>query len=107
MMCAMNDVAATRAAAARVAKWLVDRGQADEAVAVLAAWAAAGPNDSEGQQLLAEALRIDPGAKVAQQAFERMEGVAGDHHDLESAIGRFNSNEVGRLDAETRRPSFR
>src|SRR5258706_3502226 len=99
-MSAMTDVAATRAAAARVAKWLVDRQQPDDAVSVLAAWAAAGPNDSEGQQLLAEALRIDPSARVAQQAFERMEGVPGDHADLDSAIGRFNPSDVERLDAE-------
>ncbi|MCE7891271.1 MAG: hypothetical protein DYH12_16500, partial [Sorangiineae bacterium PRO1] len=103
----MSNVAETRAAASRVAKWLVDKGRPDEAVSVLAAWAAAGPNDSEGQQLLAEALRVDPSARVAQQAFERMEGVPGDHADLDAVIERYNAQEVARLDAETRRPSFR
>jgi len=103
----MSHVAETRAAASRVAKWLVDKGRPDEAVSILSAWAAAGPNDSEGQQLLAEALRVDPSARVAQQAFERMEGVPGDHTDLDAAIAHYNREEVARLDAETRRPSFR
>ena len=76
-------------------------------MALLSAWAAAGPSDSEGQQLLAEALRVDPSARVAQMAFERMEGVEGDHSDLEQAIQRFNAEELARLEAEMRRPSFR
>ncbi len=103
----MTDVAETRAAACRVAKWLVDKGRPDEAVSLLAAWAAAGPNDSEGQQLLAEALRVDPSARVAQQAFERMEGVPGDHADLDAVIAHYSAAEVARLDTEARRPSFR
>ncbi len=74
---------------------------------LLAAWAANGPNDSEGQQLLAEALRIDPSARVAQMAFERMEGVEGDHSELIAAIQRFLPDELARLEAEMRRPSFR
>jgi pSer/pThr/pTyr-binding forkhead associated (FHA) protein len=105
-MSAMS-VGEARAAALRVSKWLVDRGRPDEAVSLLSAWAASGPNDSEGQQLLAEALRIDPSARIAQMAFERMEGVAGDHSDLESAITRFDPESVSRLEAEMRRPSFR
>src|SRR5580704_8688762 len=60
-----NDPAQARAAASRVAKSLLDKGRADEAVAMLAAWAANGPNDVEGQNLLAEALRIDPAARIA------------------------------------------
>ncbi len=106
-MGAMSEIAQARAAAARVAKWLVDKGRPDDAVGILAAWAAAGPNDSEGQQLLAEALRVDPGARVAQQAFERMEGVPGDHSELDAAIQRFQVSELGRLEAEMSRPSFR
>ena len=47
-----------RALALRVAKWLVERGRPDQAVALLAAWAANGPNDAEGQALLAEALAL-------------------------------------------------
>ena len=74
---------------------------------MLAAWAANGPNDSEGQQLLAEALRIDPSAKVAQQTFEKMEGVAGEHVDLIEAMARYSPDVVQKLEAEMRRPSFR
>lgn len=103
----MSEVGESRAIAARVAKWLVDRGRPDEAVLVLAAWAANGPNDSEGQQLLAEALRIDPSARVAQQAFEKMEGVPGEHADLDGVIVRFAPDELNRLEKEMRRPSFR
>jgi pSer/pThr/pTyr-binding forkhead associated (FHA) protein len=104
----MSDVVSgVRASAGRVAKWLVDKGRPDEAVAVLCAWAAQGPNDVEGQTLLAEALRIDPGAKVAQLAFERMEGIAGDHEALHSAIAKYSESELARLEAEMRRPSFR
>jgi hypothetical protein len=103
----MPSAQSPRDTAARVAKWLVERSRADEAVALLSAYAAAGPNDSEGQQLLAEALRIDPSARLAQMAFERMEGVQGNHADLDAAIARFSAPELARLEAETRRPSFR
>jgi hypothetical protein len=85
---------------------LVDKGRPDEAVGLLAAWAAT-VNDSEGQHLLAEALRIDPGAKIAQMAFERMEGVAGEHSALDQAITHFGPQELARLEAEMKRPSFR
>jgi hypothetical protein len=96
-----------RASALNVAKWLVEKDRPDQAVALLAAWAAAGPNDSQGQQLLAEALRVDPSARVAQMAFERMEGVPGDHTELDQAIAHFAPAELARLEAEMRRPSFR
>ncbi len=102
-----DNVSGVRAAAGRVAKWLVDKGRPDEAVAILCAWAAQGPNDTEGQTLLAEALRIDPAAKVAQLAFEKMEGIEGDHQSLDAAIALYTEAEVSRLDAEMRRPSFR
>jgi hypothetical protein len=95
-----------REAAARVAQWLVDKGRPDDAVALLASWAAT-HNDSEGQHLLAEALRIDPGAKIAQMAFERMEGVTGDHATLDQAIAHFSAQELARLEAEMKRPTFR
>jgi hypothetical protein len=102
-----QTVSDSRATAARLAKWLVDKSKPDEAVAVLSVWAANGPNDAEGQQLLAEALRIDPGSRIAQMAFERMEQVAGDHAELDAAVQRFSAAELGRLEAEMRRPSFR
>lgn len=95
-----------RAAASRVAKGLVDRGQATDAVALLAAWAAKGPNDAEGQGLLAEALRIDPASRLAQQAFERMEGIVADQGLLDQAIADWSPAEVTRLDRELARPAF-
>ena len=105
-MSAAPSLTQQRESAARVAHWLVDKGRPDEAVGLLAAWAAT-VNDSEGQHLLAEALRIDPGAKIAQMAFERMEGVAGDHSALDQAIVHFGAQELARLEAEMKRPSFR
>ncbi|HEY8038480.1 MAG TPA: FHA domain-containing protein [Polyangiaceae bacterium] len=95
-----------RPAASRVAKWLLDKGRPDDAVALLAVWAVNGPNDQEGQQLLAEALRIDPSAQLAKLAFERMEGVAGEHAALDAAIARWTSDELRKLEREMARPSF-
>jgi hypothetical protein len=96
-----------RASAARVAKWLVEKGRAEEAVGVLSAWAASGPNDPEGQQLLAEALRINPGAALARLAFERMEGLDGFYPPLDEAIARYGTEELARLEQEMNRPAFR
>jgi hypothetical protein len=96
-----------RTSAARVAKWLLDKGRPDDAVALLAVWATNGPNDPEGQELLAEALRIDPSAKLAKLAFERMEGVEGDpQRPLDEAIARWSAEELRRLEREMVRPSF-
>ena len=106
-MAGMSDLAEARATAARAAKWLVDKDRPDEAVIAARAWAAAGPNDSEGQQLLAEALRIDPSAKVAQLAFERMEGVGRSRRALRLPRSLRSTPEPGPLEAEMRRPSFR
>ena len=86
-----------RGVAARVARLLVQKDRPDEAVALLSAWAARGPNDTAGQGLLAEALRINPAAKAAQQAFERMEGIAGAHVELEAALERYDAAELERL----------
>ena len=102
-----ESVSKARSAAGQIAKWLVGKGKPDEAVALLSVWAAAGPNDKEGQELLAEALRIDPSAAIAQCAFERMEAVEGDHSVLDVAIEQFGEDELARLEAEMRRPSFR
>ena len=96
-----------RAGASKVAKWLVDRARVDDAIQILAAYAATGPNDVEGQQLLAEALRLDPASPIARQAFERMEGIQGDHASLDAAIVRFDPAAIARFEAEMRPASFR
>src|SRR6187399_818221 len=101
------DTSSQRAVALRVAKWLIEKNRPDEGVALLAAWAANGPNDSEGQELLAEALRVDPSARVSQMAFERMEGVPGEHAELDAMILRYAPPELAKLEAEMKRPSFR
>ena len=95
----------SRALARRVAKALRDKGKGPDAVLVLSAWAATGPNDADGQALLAEALRLEPKSAVAKMAFERMEGVAGDHGELDQAIARFSVDELARLDREVK-PAF-
>jgi hypothetical protein len=95
-----------RAAASRVAKGLLGKGRPQDAVAVLAAWAASGANDAEGQNLLAEALRIDPASQLAKLAFERMEGIAGDHAVLEQAITRWSADEIAKAERELARPAF-
>jgi hypothetical protein len=106
-MTAQSAPSTPRASASRVAKWLVAKGRTDDAVQVLTAWAVTGPNDQEGQTLLAEALRIDPSAGIAKAAFERMEGIAGEHADLEAAIAKYSREELARLEAEIKKPSFR
>src|SRR5262249_14305201 len=58
-----------------------------------------------GQDLLAEALRIDPVSRLAQGAFERVEGVAGDHASLEAAIARWSAEELARVEGEMARPA--
>jgi FHA domain len=102
-----EDLPDLRASASKVAQWLVEKGRPDEAVSLLSAWAVAGGNDSAGQSLLAEALRIDPSARVAQEAFERMEGIAGGHALLTEAIQQFGRDVVLRIEGEMRRPTFR
>jgi hypothetical protein len=73
---------------------------------VLAAWAASGPNDAEGQNLLAQALRIDPASELAKLAFERMEGIVGGHGPLDAAIAQWSADEIARVDREMTRPAF-
>lgn len=106
-MAAVATVADTREKAGKVAAWLIEKGRPDEAVGLLAAWAAGGKNDSAGQSLLAEALRVDPSAKLAQQAFERMEGIEGDHAELEAAIAQYGEDYLKKVLSEMRKPSFR
>jgi hypothetical protein len=99
------SVTPTRQAAMRLAGWLVDKGRPDDAVALLAVWAAAGPNDAEGQSLLAEALRIQPTSGVARLAFKRMEGISDDFTPLNAAITKWSADEIQRLESERSRPS--
>ncbi|WP_394822625.1 FHA domain-containing protein [Pendulispora albinea] len=103
----MTAVPSGRTSASKVAKWLVDRARVDDAIMVLCAYATSGPNDAEGQQLLAEALRLDPSSPLARQAFERMEGIAGDHALLEQAIHRFNGDALSRFEREMQPAGFR
>jgi pSer/pThr/pTyr-binding forkhead associated (FHA) protein len=98
--------AETRAVAARVAKTLKDRARVDEAIAVLAAAAAAHGNDAPGQELMAEVLRLAPTAPIAKQAFERMEGIGGDHKELDAAIAKWTLEELQALEKNLR-PAFR
>lgn len=100
-------MSASRASAAKIAKWLVERNRVDEAVDILCAWAANGPNDVEGQQLLAEALRHNAAAPITRMAFERMEGIAGDHGALDVAITKFNDDAIARYLKEIAPPAFR
>ncbi len=100
-------VSVSRQRAARVAQWLVGKERPDEAVLILSAWAARGPNDNEGQALLADALRIDPSSKEAQMAFERMEGIAGDHTALDEAIQRYSDDALKQIEREATKPTFR
>ncbi len=97
----------TRSSAAKVARWLASREKRDEAVALLCAWAANGANDKEGQELLAEAFRLDPGSQLAQLAFERMEGIAAkDHGPLDDAISQWTAEEIAKLEKQIARPNF-
>ncbi len=97
----------SRSSAAKVARWLVGKEKRDEAVALLCSWAANGPNDKDGQELLAEAFRLDPGSQLAQLAFERMEGIsAKDHGPLDDAIARWTAEEIAKLEKQIARPNF-
>ncbi len=96
-----------RSSAAKVAKWLVSRERRDDAVSLLCAYAASGGNNPEGQELLAEAFRLDPGSQLAQLAFERMENLAAkDHGPLDEAIARWTPEEVAKLEKQIARPNF-
>lgn len=102
----MRSISNGRALAKRLAKVLVEKSKPDEAVAILATWAACGPNDEEGQALLAEALRLDPASRIAKMAFERMEGLQGDHALLDSFITKYTEEALEKLEQQYRRPTF-
>jgi hypothetical protein len=101
------DLSERRRSASRVARWLVSKERAPEAVELLCAWASQGPNDALGQELLADALRLAPTAKTAKQAFERMEGIASPQPELDTAVARFGTAELERLERELAAPTFR
>lgn len=101
-----DSASAMRAAATRVAKLLRDKNRSAEAVLILSAGAASGPNDPEGQELLAEALRIDPNSDIAKSAFERMEGLGGPSAALDAAIQSYGLEELAKLE-RTLQPIFR
>lgn len=94
----------SRQLALKIGKWLAGVGRGEEALSLLAAWAACGPNDVDGQKLMAEALRLSPASPLAKQAFERMEGVAGDHRQLDQAIAYFNENALAELSKQMPKP---
>jgi hypothetical protein len=97
----------SRTSAAKVARWLVGKDRKEEAVALLAAWAVNGANDKEGQELLAEAFRLDPTSQLAKAAFERMEGVASSGPSaLDEASARWTAEEIAKLEKQMPRPNF-
>src|SRR5215831_3101180 len=97
---------AGRELAHKVASLLVEKARGEDAVAILAAWTASGPNDQRGQELLAEALRLDPGSALAKMAFQRMEGVPGDQTLLDQAIATFDAKALGEIEKQYKRPVF-
>ena len=96
-----------RTLARQLSGWLVERNRSEDAIGVLCAWAVVGPNDADGQDLVAEALRINPSAPLAQMAFERMEGIEGEQSALDAAVAHFTAATLETLEAEMRRPTFR
>ncbi|HEY2367487.1 MAG TPA: hypothetical protein VGH87_13925, partial [Polyangiaceae bacterium] len=75
-------------------------------MSILSAWAASGPNDADGQKLLAGALRINPASPLAKAAFARMEGLEGDFSQLEAAMQQWTAAEIQKLEREMSQPSF-
>lgn len=104
----MNTSATSaRERVAKVAAWLIGRQRSREAVDLLSAWAARGPNDAEGQKLLGDALRIDQSAPIAKMAFERMQAIEGEHALLDEAIRKYDDRELARLEREMSTGAFR
>ena len=102
----MQTVSANRQQASKVAKWLVEQARVDEAIAFLCTYAVAGPNDKEGQQLLADAFRINPASPVAKMAFEKMEGV-GQHTELDDLLKAYSPDTLAKFVREMRPVTFR
>ena len=98
----------SRSSAAKVARWLVTKEKRDEAVALLCAWAANGPNDNEGQELLAEALRIDPRLAARAARLRAHGGHRGEGPRAPStpAIAQWTPEEIAKLEKQIARPNF-
>ncbi len=103
----MNTRADGRALASRLARWLVDKARPHDAVELLCAWAAQGPNDAESQALLAAALRVDSASPLTRQAFEAMEGLSSHRPELEAAVAKYTPEALAELEREADRPGFR
>jgi pSer/pThr/pTyr-binding forkhead associated (FHA) protein len=102
-----SSISEARQAALRIGKQLTSKSREAEAVAVLTAWAAAGPNDAEGQMLLAAALQLQPSSTLAKMAFARMEGLGGAQPELDEAIRLYDEARLAALEKELLRPAFR
>ena len=100
------DAALDRETVKKLAQWLVARDRRPEAVALLCVGAISGKDDSAGQELLAEALRLQPESGVAKAAFARMQGLDADTSLLDAAIAQFPPETVDKLDKERTRPQF-
>lgn len=104
----MASESPVRKSALRIAKQLVDRGREAEAIELLCVAAVAGPNDPDGQALLAEALRINPASELAKLAFARMvEGATADQAALDQAIATYDADRIQALDREFKPANFR
>jgi hypothetical protein len=102
----MPEAAVQREVCKKVAQWLVARDRRQEAVSILCVGAVSGANDTEGQELLAEALRLQPDSPIAKGAFARMQGVPGDDTALAAALAQFDVAAIEKLDKERTRPQF-
>jgi len=90
----------------KLARVLTEKERGEEALEILCMGAVSGANDEEGQKLLAEALRLAPNHPLPKAAFERMEGLDGDHARLEETIARWTVEAVSKLEKELLRPQF-
>ncbi|MGZ3418723.1 MAG: FHA domain-containing protein [Polyangiales bacterium] len=100
--------AQNREQALKISKWLLARERREEAMAVLCIAAASGPNDEEGQGVIAKAFEIVPDSPLAKAALSRMTGGADgvDQAPLEATLAKFTSEEIEKLAKEMNRPQF-
>ncbi len=103
----MSTAAAVpRDVALKLANWLAGKERRAEAVELLCVGAVSGANDEEGQKLLGEALRLTPDSPIAKAAFARMEGLAGEHPELDAVIVKYTAEAIEKLEKERTRPQF-